>query len=125
VSLLPLLLLLLPQIWSCSLGANQRFRLDFMPTTLRARSAATADTVTNSTALPLLTREEAAAEAGIRGTMSSPPIPSTDDSIEMASQSQAGVEAVAMTSEETAAAAEVKMSPPRPAATAEEMGLGA
>jgi hypothetical protein len=47
-----LLLPLLLQIWSCNLKANQRFRLDFLPTTLRSaamrrsattrRSAATA-----------------------------------------------------------------------------------
>jgi hypothetical protein len=39
--------------------------------------------------------------------------------------SQAGLEAVPMTPAEVAAAEEVTASPPRPAATAAEMGYGA
>jgi hypothetical protein len=132
--------LLLLQIWSCSQGTNQRFRLDFIRTTLRARST-TVSVVTNSTALPLLTREDATAQAHIHGKMSSPPIPSNDSASaaaasvatasdstaasQVASHNQAGIEAVPMTPEEVAAAAEVMVSPPRPAATSEEMGFGA
>jgi hypothetical protein len=137
---LVLLLLLLLQIWGCNQSPAQRFRLDFIRPTLRALRSSATSTVTNSTALPLLTREEAAAQADIRGKVSSPPIPSNDGVSAAAAAAaaptltaadssvtapQAGVEAVPMTPEEVAAAAEVTVSPPRPAATADEMGLGA
>jgi hypothetical protein len=130
------LLLLLPlQIWGCNQSPAQRFRLDFIRPTLRTLRSSATGTVTNSTALPLLTQEEAAAQADIRGKMSSPPIPSNDGanaavaaaSTPAAAETapQAGIEAVPMTPEEVAAAAEATASLPRPAATADEMGLGA
>jgi hypothetical protein len=132
-----LLLLLLRQIWTCNQKANQRFRLDFLRTTLRSTNARSTapDTVSNSTALPLLTQEEAAAQAIIRGNTSSPPIPpsdgaSTASTVALAAAStstaaevasQAGNETAPMTPEEVAAAAEVTTSPPVPAATAADM----
>jgi hypothetical protein len=75
--------------------------------------------------------------------MSPSPIPSNDDASasaaaaaasaaststavdEVTSHDQPGIEGVSMSPEEVAAAAEVTASPPRPAATAAEMGYGA
>jgi hypothetical protein len=140
LTIVSLLLLLLLQIWSCNQKANQHFRLDFLRTKLRSattrRSAAAGhNTIFNSTALPLLTQEEAAAQANIRGKVSSPPIPPSDGANTASTAalaapltstaaevaSLAGIDAVPMTPEEVAAAAEVTTSPPVPAVAATDM----
>ncbi|KAF6263528.1 ricin B lectin domain-containing protein [Scenedesmus sp. NREL 46B-D3] len=118
------------QIWGCNGSPAQRFRADFVPRTLRARSTTGGR---NSTELPLLTREEAAAQASTRTDATSPVFVSADASAadpDAASSAAAatataaaadsspkvppGIDAVAFTAEEAAAAAAAPSSPPTP-----------